>query len=345
MGPFAGYEMPIQYSGVKNEHLSVRSNVGIFDVSHMGEFLISGLNAINLLQKICSNNIKKIEVGQAQYNYFPNESGGVIDDLIIYRTKKEEYLLVVNASNIEKNWRWINKWNLKFNAKIDNISEETCLIAIQGPNSMKIVNKLADIKDLKYYRHTTTDFAGIPNTLISSTGYTGSGGVEIYCNKNNAIEIWTSIFDAGNFLNVIPVGLAARNTLRIEMGYCLYGNEINEKTSPISAGLSWITNTNKNSVNIEQLKFEKLNGTNKKLIGLQLVDKGIPRSGYKIYDKFGVEIGHISSGTHSPSLEIGIGLGYVNTDSCDVGTDVYIEVRNKKLKAKISKLPFVKNQL
>ena len=345
MGVFAGYEMPIQYSGVKNEHLSVRNNAGIFDVSHMGEFIISGPCAIKLLQKICSNDIKKIAIGQAQYNYFPNNKGGVIDDLIIYRTKKEEYLLVVNASNIEKNWKWIKKWNSIFKARIEDVSENTCLIAIQGPNSMKIVKKLSKIESLEYYKHVTTTFAEKPNILVASTGYTGSGGVEIYCKRNDAIEIWASILNVGKPLNAIPVGLAARNTLRIEMGYCLYGNEINDEISPISAGLQWITNTNKNSVNCKNLESEIINGTDRKLIGLKLSEKGIPRSGYKIFNKNDFEIGYITSGTHSPSLGIGVGLGFVDSNYSSIGTDICIQVRNKKLKAKISKLPFINIEL
>jgi len=345
MGVFAGYEMPIQYSGVKKEHLTVRNNVGIFDVSHMGEFVISGPNAIKLLQKICSNDIKKITIGQAQYNYFPNNKGGVMDDLIIYRTKKEEYFLVVNASNIEKNWKWIKEWNSIFEAQIEDISDNTCLIAVQGPNSMKIVKKLSKIESLKYYKHITTTFAEIPNILVASTGYTGSGGVEIYCKKKNAIEIWSSILDAGKPLNAIPVGLAARNTLRIEMGYCLYGNEIDDEISPISAGLQWITNTNKNSINCKNLESEIMNGTKRKLIGLKLLEKGVPRSGYKILNEKKLEIGYITSGTHSPSIEIGIGLGFIDSDYSSIGTVVYIQIRNKKLKAEVAKLPFVNIEL
>ena len=345
MGQFAGYEMPIQYSGVKQEHLNVRNNVGVFDVSHMGEFIISGPNAENLLQKICSNDIQKINVGQAQYNCLPNEKGGIIDDLIIYRTKKEEYLLVVNASNIQKDWNWIKKWNLIFNAKINDISDDTCLIAIQGPNSMKLVKKLSKIKFLPYYTNTNSTFADVSNILIASTGYTGSSGVEIYCKKKNAVKIWNSILDAGKSINITPVGLAARDTLRIEMGYCLYGNEIDDKISPIMAGLNWITKTNQNSVGSEKFKFEITNGTKKKLIGLKLIEKGIPRSGYRIFNNRDIEIGFITSGTHSPCLEIGIGLGYVDSNYSHLGTQIYVEIRNRKIKGEISKLPFINTQL
>tara|TARA_Y100000816_G_scaffold291896_1_gene284863 strand:+ start:4001 stop:5125 length:1125 start_codon:yes stop_codon:yes gene_type:complete len=344
MGEFAGYEMPIQYAGVKHEHLNVRNNVGVFDVSHMGEFVVSGPNAEKLLQKICSNDIQKIKVGQAQYNCLPNEKGGVIDDLIIYRTKKEEYLLVVNASNIKKDWNWIIKWNLIYNAEINDISDETCLIAIQGPNAMKLVKKLSKIDSLPYYTSINSTFADVSNTLIASTGYTGSGGVEIYCKEKNAIKIWNSIIDAGKYINIMPVGLAARDTLRIEMGYCLYGNEINDKISPIMARLNWITKTNKNSIGSKKFKFEITNGTNKKLIGLKLIEKGIPRSGYRIFNTRGTVIGFITSGTHSPSLEIGIGLGYVDSNYSSVGTYVYVEIRNKKIKGQISKLPFINTQ-
>tara|TARA_B100001175_G_scaffold162365_1_gene137606 strand:+ start:561 stop:1646 length:1086 start_codon:yes stop_codon:yes gene_type:complete len=343
MAEFAGYEMPIQYSGVKIEHLAVRNSVGVFDVSHMGEFIVKGPNALPLLQKICSNDIAKIKIGKAQYNCFPNEIGGIIDDLIIYRIEDDEYFLVLNASNIEKDWNWINKWNAKFKAEITNISDETSLLAIQGPNAMKVVQSLSskNLSLLEYYSHVTTNFAGKKNILISTTGYTGSGGVEVYCKNEDVIEVWESVFKAGKLFGIVPVGLAARDTLRIEMGYCLYGNEIDDKTSPIMAGLGWITKPLSGCLNGNQFEKEKLIGTKKKLIGIKLLEKGIPRSGYKIFNYENIEIGYITSGTHSPSLTLGIGLGYIKTKYSQIDTTVFIEIRNKKMKAVVVKVPFL----
>ena len=342
--PFGGYEMPIQYTGVKNEHLAVRNSVGVFDVSHMGEFTVEGPNSLRLLQKICSNDIEKIKVGRAQYNCLPNEKGGIIDDLIIYRTKEFKYFLVVNASNIEKDWKWITKWNRQFKAKINNISNQISLLAIQGPKAIEVVQNLtkSNLNSLSYYSHITTSFAGKKDVLIATTGYTGSGGVEVYCKNEDAIEIWRLIFKAGQKFNIIPVGLAARDTLRTEMGYCLYGNEINDETSPIAAGLGWITKPSSGCISNKQFDNEKLNGTDKKIIGLKVIGRGIPRSGYKIFNSVNIEIGFISSGTHSPSLEIGIGLGFVNSKYSSIGTELYVEIRNKKLKALIVNLPFYK---
>jgi len=344
MAPFGGYEMPIQYTGVKNEHLAVRNNVGVFDVSHMGEFIVEGPNALELLQKVCSNNIEKINIGNAQYNCFPNENGGIVDDLIVYRIEDYKYFLVVNASNIEKDWKWISKWNKHFNAKINNISNQISLLAIQGPQAIEVIQNLsvADLNTLPYYSHVTTNFAGNENVLIATTGYTGSGGVEVFCKNDDVLKIWESVFNAGESSNIVPVGLAARDTLRIEMGYCLYGNEINDDTSPIMAGLKWITKTSSGCINNEQFKKEKIYGTEKKLIGVKILERGIPRSGYKIFSDLNVEIGFISSGTHSPSLEIGIGMGYVNSKYSGIGTQVYVEIRERKIKASIVKLPFIK---
>ena len=344
MSEFAGFEMPIQYSGVKNEHLAVRKSVGVFDVSHMGEFIVKGSNAFKLLQKICSNDIGEINIGKAQYNCLPNETGGIIDDLIVYRTDENKYFLVVNAANIEKDWDWISKWNKNFNADITNISNQISLLAVQGPNAIKAVQKLSseNLSLLKYYSHLKTNFAGKNDVLISTTGYTGSGGVEIYCKNEDVIDIWESIFKVGKPYNIIPIGLAARDTLRTEMGYCLYGNEINDETSPVMAGLGWITKPSAGCINNEQFKKEKLNGTEKKLIGLKINEKGIPRSGYKIYNSKNIEIGNITSGTHSPSLSLGIGLGYVSTEFSSVGTEIYIKIRDKKIKAIVVKLPFIK---
>ena len=344
IAPFGGYEMPIQYTGVKNEHLAVRNSVGVFDVSHMGEFTVEGPSSLKLLQKICSNDIEKIKIGKAQYNCLPNENGGIIDDLIIYRVKEFKYFLVVNASNIEKDWKWITKWNKQFKAKINNISNQISLLAIQGPKAIEVVQNLteSDLNSLSYYSHVTTSFAGKKDVLVATTGYTGSGGVEVYCKNEDAIEIWKLIFKAGQKFNIIPVGLAARDTLRTEMGYCLYGNEINDQTSPISAGLGWITKPSSGCINNKQFENEKLNGTDKKIIGLKVSERGIPRSGYKIFNNKNIEIGFISSGTHSPSLKIGIGLGFVNSEYSSIGTELYIEIRSKKVKASIVNLPFFK---
>ena len=344
IAPFGGYEMPIQYTGVKNEHLAVRNSVGVFDVSHMGEFTVEGTSSLKLLQKICSNDIEKIKIGKAQYNCLPNENGGIIDDLIIYRVKEFKYFLVVNASNIEKDWKWITKWNRQFKAKINNISNQISLLAIQGPKAIEVVQNLtkSNLNSLSYYSHITTSFAGKKDVLIATTGYTGSGGVEVYCKNEDAIEIWRLIFKAGQKFNIIPVGLAARDTLRTEMGYCLYGNEINDETSPIAAGLGWITKPSSGCISNKQFDNEKLNGTDKKIIGLKVIGRGIPRSGYKIFNSVNIEIGFISSGTHSPSLEIGIGLGFVNSKYSSIGTELYVEIRNKKLKALIVNLPFYK---
>jgi len=344
IAPFGGYEMPIQYTGVKNEHLAVRNSVGVFDVSHMGEFTVEGPSSLKLLQKICSNDIEKIKIGKAQYNCLPNENGGIIDDLIIYRVKEFKYFLVVNASNIEKDWKWITKWNKQFKAKINNISNQISLLAIQGPKAIEVVQNLteSDLNSLSYYSHVTTSFAGKKDVLVATTGYTGSGGVEVYCKNEDAIEIWKLIFKAGQKFNIIPVGLAARDTLRTEMGYCLYGNEINDQTSPISAGLGWITKPSSGCINNKQFENEILNGTDKKIIGLKVSERGIPRSGYKIFNNKNIEIGFISSGTHSPSLKIGIGLGFVNSEYSSIGTELYIEIRSKKVKASIVNLPFFK---
>ena len=344
IAPFGGYEMPIQYTGVKNEHLAVRNSVGVFDVSHMGEFTVEGPSSLKLLQKICSNDIEKIKIGKAQYNCLPNENGGIIDDLIIYRVKEFKYFLVVNASNIEKDWKWITKWNKQFKAKINNISNQISLLAIQGPKAIEVVQNLteSDLNSLPYYSHVTTSFAGKKDVLVATTGYTGSGGVEVYCKNEDAIEIWKLIFKAGQKFNIIPVGLAARDTLRTEMGYCLYGNEINDQTSPISAGLGWITKPSSGCINNKQFENEILNGTDKKIIGLKVSERGIPRSGYKIFNNKNIEIGFISSGTHSPSLKIGIGLGFVNSEYSSIGTELHIEIRSKKVKASIVNLPFFK---
>ena len=344
MTPFGGYEMPVQYSGVTKEHLAVRSGVGVFDVSHMGEFLVSGAQALDLLQYICSNDISKITLGKAQYNYFPNETGGIVDDLIVYRLKETEYLLVVNASNIDKDWSWIEKHNAAFGARLENKSEETALLAIQGPKAIEAMQKLTstNLVDLPFYAHTTASFAGCKNTLIATNGYTGAGGIEIYFEANKAPEIWEAIMEAGSEFNIVPAGLAARDTLRLEMGYCLYGNEINDHTSPLAAGLGWVTKLETGTFNSEMLVLQKQQGVSERLIGFALETRGIPRSGYEIVNRLGETIGTVTSGTQSPVLSQGIGLGYVTENYAKPGTEIAIRIREKDCPAQVVKLPFIK---
>jgi aminomethyltransferase len=297
MTSFGGYEMPVQYSGVTKEHLAVRSSLGLFDISHMGEFYVSGAQALSLLQNVCSNDISKIIPGKAQYNYFPNQTGGIVDDLIVYRLEEERYLLVVNASNIKKDWAWLQKQNTNFGATLEDKSEETALLAIQGPNALKAMQKLTEIAldNQAFYAHTTATFAGIENTLIATTGYTGAGGIEIYFPAKEAPTVWNAIMEAGSAFNILPVGLAARDTLRLEMGYCLYGNEINNTSSPIAAGLSWVTKPNTKPINGKDLAKQKKNGTPQKLVGFKMNDREIPRSGYSIVDSEGTVIGNVTS--------------------------------------------------
>jgi len=344
MTPFGGYEMPVQYIGVTKEHLAVRNSVGVFDVSHMGEFLVSGAKAFDLLQYICSNDISKINIGKAQYNYFPNEKGGIVDDLIVYRLKETEYLLVVNASNIDKDWNWVEKHNSNFGALLENKSEETALLAIQGPKAIEAMQKLTSIPlaELPYYAHTTATFAGCENTLIATIGYTGAGGIEIYFPANKAPEIWASIMKAGADYEITPAGLAARDTLRIEMGYCLYGNEINDNTSPLAAGLGWVTKLETGTFNSEILALQKKEGLSEKLVGFLLETRGIPRSGYEIVNREGKIIGTVTSGTQSPILSQGIGLGYVKLEYSKPGSEIAIRIRDKDCPAIIIKLPFIK---
>ena len=345
MTSFGGYEMPIQYSGVKKEHLTVRNNLGVFDVSHMGEFYVSGPHALSLLQYVCSNDISKISVGKAQYNYFPNETGGIVDDLIVYRLDESTYLLVVNASNISKDWEWIQKHNVNFGAQLENRSEETALLAIQGPKAIKAMQKLtsSDLDKLPFYSHTRGTFAGCENTLIATTGYTGAGGIEIYFPATKAIQIWDAILEAGKEYDIAPVGLAARDTLRTEMGYCLYGNEINDTTSPIAAGLKWISKPEKGCINAEQIKSEIDHGTEQKLIAFVMDDRAIPRSGHDIVDENNDVIGRVTSGTQSPILSKGIGLGYVNSKFAKTDSSIGVFIREKNCTAKIVKLPFIKS--
>jgi aminomethyltransferase len=347
MVPFAGFYMPVQYEGVTAEHLTVRNSVGVFDVSHMGEFLVTGENALALIQKITSNDASKLEIGDAQYSCFPNENNGIVDDLICYRIEKDTYLLVVNASNIEKDWNWISKYNDTFGAELKDVSDEYSLLAIQGPKAIEAMQSLSslDLADIPYYTFKIGDFAGIENVLISATGYTGSGGFEIYCKNSEVLHIWNKVFEAGSTYGIKPIGLAARDTLRLEMGYCLYGNDINDATSPIEAGLSWITKFTKDFVNHKALAKQKELKPEKALVAFQLDERGIPRQGYDIVDKDGNVIGNVTSGTMSPCLQKGIGMGYVLTKLSKTGTQIYIQVRKKAIPATIVKLPFYKKPI
>ncbi|GGF73303.1 glycine cleavage system aminomethyltransferase GcvT [Wenyingzhuangia marina] len=343
MVPFAGFNMPVQYEGVKAEHETVRTAVGVFDVSHMGEFLLEGPNALGLIQKISSNDASKLAIGDAQYACMPNEEGGIVDDLLIYRVKEELYLLVVNASNIEKDWNWIEKHN-DLNVAMKNLSDVYSLLAIQGPKTIEALQSLTsvDLTAIPFYKFVVGDFAGIEHVIISATGYTGAGGFEIYCKNDEVAQVWDKVFEAGKEFGIKPIGLAARDTLRLEMGYCLYGNDINDTTSPIEAGLGWVTKFNKDFINKENILAQKENGVSKKLVGFEIVDKGIARHDYPIVDADGNEIGIVTSGTMSPSLNKAIGLGYVTTENSKIGDEIYIEVRKKQIKAKVVKLPFYK---
>lgn len=343
MVPFAGYNMPVSYEGVNLEHETVRENVGVFDVSHMGEFLVLGPNALELIQKVTSNDASKLVDNQAQYSCFPNATGGIVDDLIVYRINNEKWLLVVNASNIQKDWEWINSQN-EIGAELKNISEDYSLLAIQGPKAVQAMQSLTsiDLSAIKFYHFQIADFAGIDNIIISATGYTGSGGFEIYCKNNKAKQIWEEVFKAGSNFGIKPIGLAARDTLRLEMGYCLYGNDINDSTSPIEAGLGWITKFSKKFTNSENLLRQKEHGTHRRLVAFVLDERGIPRQGYAIVDNQGTKIGEVTSGTMAPSLSKGIGMGYVPNDLKSIGTKIYIQIRKKLIPATIVKLPFYK---
>ncbi len=341
---FAGYNMPVQYEGVNAEHETVRKSVGVFDVSHMGEFLIEGENALKLIQKVTSNDASKLEIGDAQYSCFPNDKGGIVDDLICYRIKENTYLLVVNASNIEKDWNWISKYNENIGAEMKDLSENYSLLAIQGPKAVEAMQSLTsvDLAEIKFYTFKIADFAGIENVIISATGYTGSGGFEIYCKNDEVAQIWNKVLEAGKDFGIKPIGLAARDTLRLEMGYCLYGNDINDTTSPIEAGLGWITKFTKDFVNSENLKKQKEEGVTKRLIAFELTEIGIPRQDYQIVDVNGNNIGVVTSGTMSPSLKKGIGMGYVTKEQSKRGNEIFIQIRKKQVKATIIKLPFYK---
>ncbi len=343
MVPFAGYKMPVSYEGVNAEHETVRKAVGVFDVSHMGEFLISGEHALDLIQKVCSNDASKLKDGAAQYTYMPNETGGVVDDLIIYRFNQEKYLLVVNAANIEKDWNWISRFNT-MGTEMRDLSDEYSLFAIQGPKAAEAMQSLTevDLANMKFYSFQVAEFAGVENVIISATGYTGSGGFEIYFKNEHAQTIWDRIFEAGAPYGIKPIGLAARDTLRLEMGFCLYGNDIDETTSPLEAGLGWITKFTKDFVNSEALKEEKERGLKQKLVGFELEGRGIPRQGYEIVDEESQVIGQVTSGTMSPSLGKAIGMGYVPTEMAKPGTQIFIQVRKKAIPATVVKTPFFK---
>jgi aminomethyltransferase len=351
MAEFAGYNMPISYTGINDEHAAVRKNAGVFDVSHMGEFILKGENALDLIQRVTSNDASKLTDGKAQYSCLTNESGGIVDDLLVYCIEeKKVYMLVVNASNIEKDWNWISKHNTK-GAELHNISDKTCLLAVQGPNATKILQPLTDmdILNLKYYTFVKGTFAGVDNVLISATGYTGAGGVEIYFEDlpagrqgkdGNADKIWDAIFEKGKPQGLKPIGLGARDTLRLEMGFCLYGNDIDDTTSPLEAGLGWITKFTKDFTARNILEKQKAEGVKRKLVGFEMMEKGIPRHGYEIKDAAGNKIGYVTSGTQSPSLQKAIGMGYVTVVNATIDSEIFIAVRDKLLKAKVVKFPF-----
>lgn len=344
MAEFAGYNMPISYTGINDEHATVRKNAGVFDVSHMGEFILKGENALDLIQRVTTNDASKLVAGQAQYSCLSNEEGGIVDDLIVYCIEPNQtYMLVVNASNIEKDWNWISKFNSK-QVEMHNISDKTCLLAIQGPNATKILQPLTelDIMNLKYYTFVKGTFAGVENVLISATGYTGSGGVEIYFEDSNgaADKIWDAIFEIGGPQGLKPIGLGARDTLRLEMGYCLYGNDIDDTTSPLEGGLGWITKFTKDFTAKSIIEKVKADGIKRKLVGFEMLERGIPRHDYLIKDAEGNTIGKVTSGTQAPSLNKAIGLGYVATAHAAIDSIIYIEIRNALVKAKVVKAPF-----
>jgi aminomethyltransferase len=343
MVPFAGYNMPVQYSGINIEHETVRNGVGVFDVSHMGEFHLKGKNSLKLIQKVSSNDASLLYDGKVQYSCLPNQHGGIVDDLLVYRINKEEYMLVVNASNIEKDWNWISRFN-DSGVEMTNNSDEISLLAIQGPDAARALQPLTEIDmiSMPYYSFEIGKFAGVDNVIVSATGYTGSGGFEIYFSNADAVQIWDAIFKAGADFNIRPIGLAARDTLRLEMGFCLYGNDINDTTSPIEAGLGWITKFTKDFVNAEALKKQKEEGVAKKLVAFEITEKGIPRQGYEIVNKEGENIGEVTSGTMSPSLKKGIGLGYVTKPYAKRDAEIFIQIRKKAIPAVVIRLPFYK---
>ncbi len=343
MVPFAGYNMPVSYSGLNEEHQTVRNHVGVFDVSHMGEFILKGENVLDLIQRVTSNDASVLVDGKAQYACLPNGKGGIVDDLIVYKMDATTYMLVVNASNIDKDWDWISQHNTK-GVDMKNISENTSLLAIQGPNAVKTLQKLTsvDLSSIPYYGFARGTFNGIDNIILSNTGYTGAGGFELYFDNAHAESIWDAIFEAGKEFGIKPIGLGARDTLRLEMGFCLYGNDIDDSTSPLEAGLGWITKFTKDFTDKSFLEEQKKAGVKRKLVGFQMIDRGIPRHDYPICDETGKVIGKVTSGTQSPSLNQAIGLGYVPTELAAAGSTVYVNIREKLIKAEVVKLPFLK---
>jgi aminomethyltransferase len=342
MVPFAGYNMPVSYSGLNEEHLTVRSGVGVFDVSHMGEFRLKGDHALDLIQYVTSNDASKLTDGKVQYSCLPNDKGGIVDDLLVYRFREDEYYLVVNASNIEKDWNWIKQHN-KWGVEMHNMSDDMSLLAVQGPKALATLQKLTDVDlaSMEYYTFTVGKMAGIEDVIISNTGYTGAGGFEIYVMNEDAEKMWDAVFEAGKEFGIKPIGLGARDTLRLEMGFCLYGNDIDDTTSPIEAGLGWITKFTKDFVNRAAIEAHKTNGVSKKLVGFEMIDRGIPRHDYAIADANGNVIGKVTSGTQSPSLNKAIGLGYVATAFSKADTEIFIIIRDKPVKARVSKIPFL----
>lgn len=342
MVEFAAYEMPVQYSGVIQEHMAVRERLGVFDVSHMGQFMVKGKDAESFLQRITSNDVSKLAINQAQYSCFPNEEGGIKDDLIIYKLQDNEYLLVVNAGCLDKDWDWVNE-QVSGDVELKNISDETSLLAIQGPKAVEAMQALTqvDLSQIKFYHFVQDTFAGVENVIISATGYTGSGGFEVYFPNEYAEKIWNAVLDAGKDYGIEPCGLAARDTLRLEKGYCLYGNDINEDTTPLEAGLGWITKLNTDFIASDILRKQKEEGVKRKLVAFKMIDRGVPRHEYKLVDANQNEIGFVTSGTQSPMLKVGIGLGYVTAENAKTGNNIYVQVRNKNLKAEVVKLPFV----
>lgn len=343
--PFAGFEMPVEYEGIKAEHMAVRNSVGVFDVSHMGEIWVKGEKALSFVQKVTTNDASALEPGQAQYSCFPNGKGGIVDDLLVYYYEPDKYMLVVNASNIEKDYDWLEKQN-DVGAVLENSSDNISQLAVQGPKAIEVLRKLtdADLDNIKYYTFLTGRFAGVEDVIISATGYTGAGGFELYFSNEHAEKIWNSLFEAGEEFDIKPIGLGARDTLRLEMGYCLYGNDIDDTTSPIEAGLGWITKfkESKDFIDKEVFLQQKTEGVGRRLKGFEMVDRGIPRHGYEIVNESGDAIGEVTSGTMSPMLGKGIGMGYLKTGHTKPGTEIFIKVRNKTLKAKVVKLPFIK---
>lgn len=342
MVEFAGYNMPVSYSGLNDEHVTVRNHVGVFDVSHMGEFRLKGDKALDLIQQVTSNDASKLTDGKVQYSCLPNETGGIVDDLLVYRYKADEYYLVVNASNIDKDWNWIQKFNTE-GVEMINMSEEMSLLAVQGPKAIDTLQKLTDVNlsSLEYYSFTIGKMAGIDDVIISNTGYTGAGGFEIYVMNQDAENMWNAIFEAGAEFGIKPIGLGARDTLRLEMGFCLYGNDIDDTTSPIEAGLGWITKFTKDFTNRAYIENHKQNGVSRKLVGFEMIERGIPRHDYPIVDAAGNIIGKVTSGTQSPSLNKAIGMGYVKTEFSKPDTEIFISIRDKAIKAKVVKIPFL----